>query len=389
MINPSMSKLEICDALFKDLPEIKQRIDYLKPRMVKRFKKDNVFPNWKWEEYTHLDSQNKHLISFSVSSPTQTENPDINYVTFINDGDEKIVIQWGCWQYRERGSITATSTRYIGFFSQHFFSRYRERVWKNASMPNNELISRYFSRNIETTPLLLNNKIKRNYKEYGELARYAFKVSEGTCFIRFWNEGDIASIGNNDCDFISVVLYYTFVSDEMMDKTQLKAVYKEGLKYFREHHKSLFNDLLSDAINRSINSSNNIVKGMPPMITLNDCENIGHNAMNKLFKTVEMELNLAHPSSTQPSYFSRLSKDLSDVEGTLQEAFPDAYKEISAILHQEYCKLDELEQHGLFIYLLTNDKDENEIVQYLLWHIEEHMEDLGFNSYLCSNNKRQ
>ena len=116
MIVPSMSHLEICDALFDDLPMIKQRIDYLKSRMIKRFKKENVFPNWKWEEYTHPVSQNKHLISFSVASPSQTENPEINYVTFINDGDEKIVIQWGCWQYRERGSITATSTRYIGFF---------------------------------------------------------------------------------------------------------------------------------------------------------------------------------------------------------------------------------------------------------------------------------
>lgn len=383
MIKPSMSKLEMCDALFDDLPEIKQRIEYLKPRMVKKFKKDNVFPNWKCEEFIHPNSKNNHLISFSASSSSQAENPDFNYVTFINDGDEKIVIQWGCWHFREKGSLTATTTRYIGFFSQHFFSRYRERIWENASIPYNELIARYFSRNIETIPILLNEDIKRNYKEFGELAKYAFKVPEGTCFIRFWSEGDIASIGNNDCDFISVVLYYTFVSDEMMDKTQLKAVYKEGLRYFHEHHKSIFNDLLSDAINRSINSSNNTTKNMPPMITLNDCENIGYNAMNRLFKTVELKVNLAHPSSTQPSYFSRLSKNLSDVEGTLQEEFPDAYKEISAILHQEYCKLDELEQHGLFIYLLTNDKDENEIVQSLLWHLEEHMEDLGFNSYLC------
>ena len=386
MIKPSMSKIEMCDALFADLPMIEQRINCLKPIMVKRFKKDNVFPNWKWEEFTHPDSQNKHLISFSVASPTLTEDPDFNYVTFINDGDEKVVIQWGCWMFRERGSRTAITTRYIGFFSQHFFSRYRKRIWKNASMPNNELISRYFSRNIETTPILLNDKIKRNYKEYGELARYAFKVPEGTCFIRFWNEGDITSIGNNDCDFISIVLYHTFVSNEMMDKTQLRAVYKEGLRYIREHHRRLFDDLLSDAINRSINSSNNTAKNMPPLISLNDCENIGYNAMNKLFKTVEMKLNLAHPSSTQPSFFSQLSKDLSNVEGLLQKEFPDAYREISTILHQEYSKLNELEQHGLFIYLLTNDKDENEIVQSLLWHLEEYMEDLGFNSYLGSTN---
>ena len=247
-----MSKLEMCDALFDDLPEIKQRIEYLKPRMVKKFKKDNVFPNWKWEEFIHPNSKNIHLLSFSASSSAQAESPDFNYGTFINDGGEKIVIQWGCWHFRPKGSLTAIATRYIGFFSQHFFSRYRERIWENASIPYNELIARYFSRNIETTPILLNDDINRNYNEYGELAKYAFKVPEGTCFIRFWNEGDIASIGNDNCDFISVVLYFTFISNNMMEGTQLKAIYKEELKYIDDYYRNLFNDLLGDAINQSI-----------------------------------------------------------------------------------------------------------------------------------------
>ena len=38
-----------------------------------------------------------------------------------------------------------------------------------------------------------------------------------------------------------------------------------------------------------------------------------------------------------------------------------------------------MEQHYLFIYLFTNDKDENEIVDSMSWHFEEWMEDRGYD----------
>ena len=46
-------------------------------------------------------------------------------------------------------------------------------------------------------------------------------------------------------------------------------------------------------------------------------------------------------------------------------------------MHEEYRALNELEQHCLFLYLFTSDKDENEIVDSMYWHFEEWMEEHG------------
>ncbi len=378
-----MSNLEICDALFADLPKLKIRANALIPKMAKQFKKERRFPAWKWAEYTHQGSHNRYLMSFYAPTPAHADHPDINYVAFMEEDRQQIVVQWGCWMYRKHGSLENIATRYVGYFSGHFFSRYRERVWNGVEMSRNELISRYFSRNIATIPLELNEDIQRNYKEYGDLAKYAFQVPDGTCFIRHWNEGDETTVGQKDCDFVSVVLYYTFVNGGMMSETQNKAILKEGTRYIRDYYKSLFEDAMKEAFFRRLNiqKQENIIEQnpMPQMISMEECEQIGCRTEDKVFDNIVKKLNQRHQSADDLSYFDQLSIDLTQTEEIMQDSFPDAYAEIQTLMHEEYRALDELEQHCLFIYLFTNDKDENEIVESMSWHFEEWMEDRGYD----------
>ena len=307
-----------------------------------------------------------------------------NYdVAFLEEDHQRIVVQWGCWMYRKHGSIDAIATRYIGYFSGHFFSRYRERIWKNVDISFNELLCRYFSRNIATIPLELNEDIQRNYKEYGELAKYAFQVPDGTCFIRHWNEGDETTVGQKDSDFISVVLYYTFVNGGMMTETQNKAILKEGTRYIRDYYKSLFEDVMKEAFFRRLNTykQESVIEQnpMPHMISMEECEQIGCRTEDKVFDNIVKKLNQRHQTATALSYFDQLSIDLTQAEEIMQDSFPEAYSEIQNLMHEEYRVLDELEQHCLFIYLFTNDKDENEIVESMFCHFEEWMEERGYD----------
>lgn len=385
MIVPSMSHCEICDSLFNDLPKLRLKADMLIPKMAKQFKKERKFPAWKWEEYTHQGSHNHFLISFYAPTEAHVENPNVNFVAFLEDNHQKIVVQWGCWMYRKTGRLEVIATRYVGYFSSHFFCRYRERIWKDTEMSFNELISRYFSRNISTVPLVLNKEIQRNYQKYGNLAKYAFQVPDGTCFIRHWNEGDETTIGQKDSDFVSVILYYTFVNGGMMSDTQNKAIFKEGSRYMRSYCKNLFEDAMREAFFRRLNSLKNNIntqKIMSQMISMEDCEQIGLKTENKVFKNIVDKLNTNHKSTTELSYFDQLSKDLTKTEETMRASFPDEYAEILELMHEEYRALDELEQHCLFIYLFTNDKDEDEIVDSMLWHFEERMEEHAYES-LC------
>lgn len=382
-----MSNLEICDALFADRPKLQIKANSLIPKMAKQFKKEQKFPAWKWAEYTHQQSHNRYLICFYAPTPAQADRPDINFLAFMEEDRQRIVIQWGCWLYRKHGSLDNIATRYIGYFSGHFFSRYRERIWKNIDISFNELLCRYFSRNIATIPLELNEDIQRNYKEYGELAKYAFQVPDGTCFIRHWNEGDETTVGQKDSDFISVVLYYTFVNGGMMTETQNKAILKEGTRYIRDYYKSLFEDALKETFFRRLNETNRTPikteEEMPQMISMEECEQIGCMTEDKVFDNIVEKLNQRHPSVAAVPYFDQLSMDLSQAEEIMQDSLPEAYTEIQDLMHEEYRALDELQQHCLFIYLFTNDKDENEIVESMSWHFEEWMEERGYD--LVSN----
>ena len=377
MIVPSMSHLEICDALFADREKLQIRAKALIPKMAKQFKKERKFPAWKWAEYTHQQSHNRYQICFYAPTLAHADNPDVKYLAFLEEDHQRIVVQWGCWMYRKHGSIDAIATRYIGYFSGHFFSRYRERIWKNVDMSFNELLCRYFSRNIATIPLELNEDIQRNYKEYGELAKYAFQVPDGTCFIRHWNEGDEATVGEKDSNFISVVLYYTFVNGGMMTDAQNEAIFREGTRYIRSYYKSLFEDAMKESFFHRLDTQkqNNIIaeKPMTQMISMEECEQIGYATEDKVFKNIATKLNERHQSTTGFSYFDQLSIDISQSEDILQDAFPEAHEEIISILKEEYRALDELEQHCLFIYLFTNEKDEAEIVDSMSWHLEEAM----------------
>ena len=44
LIVPSMSHLEICNALFADRPKLEMRVETLKPRMAKQFKREGICP---------------------------------------------------------------------------------------------------------------------------------------------------------------------------------------------------------------------------------------------------------------------------------------------------------------------------------------------------------
>lgn len=240
MIVRGMTNAEICDALFADQPKLKLKAEMLKPKIGKQFIKEGRFPSWKWIEYTHQDSRNRYLISFYAPSRNEALNPEVKYIAFSEIDGQKSVVNWGCWPYTPKGSAESIATRHLDIYTRHFFEQYRERVWQGNDMTYNELLCRFFTRNQMMIPLNMNSDIQRKYEDYGEFANVSYQVLDGTCFARSWWEGDEQTIGNKDSDFVSVVLYVTFVPMGMMTETQKKAILKEGTKYIQGFYNSLF-----------------------------------------------------------------------------------------------------------------------------------------------------
>lgn len=382
MIVPSMTDKGIFDALSADREKLQIKASTLMPKMIKEFKKERKFPAWKWAEYTHQKSLNKFLIIYYVPSADQVETPKVSWVAFMEEAKQRVVVQWGCWPYRRFGSMDVYMVRAMNLFCPHFFQRYRERVWNKSDMPYNDLLCRYFSRNQTATPVKLNGEIQRNYKKYGEYS-YSFEQTEGVCFVDHGMEGDELTIGSPEDNAIFVTLYYTIVTRAMMKEIQKNAIDKGGEEYTLNHFKHLFEDAMNDVVFRqlSIRGKETIKPqiDMPQMISMEECEQIGYHTEEKIFNNIKKKLNERHQSTTGLPYFDQLSIDLAQADGGLQNTFPEAYAEILSIMHEEYSALDELEQHCLFIYLYTSDKDENVIVDSMFWHFEEKMEEISIS----------
>lgn len=253
MIVTSMSPLEMCRALNADLPKLIIKASSFIPKISKQIKKEGKYPAWKWVEYTHQESRNKYLISFHAPTPSNADRPLIQYIAFLDDDKERVVIRWGSWLYQKNGSQDALKMNSISFYCSHFFIRYRERVWGDSDIPYNELLCRYFSRNQQSIPLEMNDDIKRDYQKYGDLANISFQQRDGLCFIRHWCEGDELSIGQKDSDAIAVVLYYTIITNSMLSDIQKKAIGEEGRKYIANYYSNLIEESSKEAIFRKLN----------------------------------------------------------------------------------------------------------------------------------------
>ena len=370
MIVPSMTDKGIFDALSADREKLQIKASTLMPKMVRKF------PAWKWAEYTHQKSLNKFLIIYYVPSADQVENPRVSWVAFMEEAKQRVVVQWGCWPYRRFGSMDVNMVRAMNLFCPHFFQRYRERVWNKSNMSYNDLLCRYFSRNQSAVPVKLTEEIQRNYKKYGEYS-YSFQQAEGVCFVDHGMEGDELTIGSPEDNAIFVTLYYTIVTRAMMKEIQKNAIDKGGEEYALNHFKHLFEDAMNDVVFRqlSIRGKETIKPqiDMPQMISMEECEQIGYHTEEKIFNNIVNKLNERHQSTTGLPYFDQLSIDLAQTDAILQDSFPEVYVEILASMHEEFRALGELEQHCLFIYLFTCEKDEDEIVDALIWHFEEAM----------------
>lgn len=254
-----MSNLEICDALFADRPKLQIKANTLIPKMAKQFKKERKFPAWKWAEYTHQQSHNKYLISYYAASAADADAPKVNYIAFMEEDRQRLVIQWGCWPYRKFGSMEVIMVRAISLYCPHFFQRYRERVWPDENISYNELLCRYFSRNQATIPIKTNAEIQRNYEEYGENA-FSFQQQDGVCFVYHGMEGDELTIGTPEDNTVGVVLYMTIVTHKMMSEIQKKAIDKGGKEYILEHYRSLYTDIIKDTMLQGILRIDKIMK---------------------------------------------------------------------------------------------------------------------------------
>lgn len=159
-----MTFYEMYEELASDRSKIEYKRQQLMPKAVKKFRKTLRFPAWELFEYTNPSRRNSYILFFYAANRQAVENPEFNYFSVINVDSSRFVLKWGCSPYKHTDADSMVWTRRIDAYSAHFFSRYRERVFKNTELGLNEVICRYFTRNKIALLIELNEDIKKNYQ---------------------------------------------------------------------------------------------------------------------------------------------------------------------------------------------------------------------------------
>ena len=235
MLLPSMTYKEMYDCLAADFDKVKLKKEYLLPRVVREFKKEMKFPAWKWYEYTIPATGNKYIIFFYVENRFSIEKPKVDHFCVVYDDNSRYVIKVGVRPYLpEGGGLMAL--REIQVYTSHFFARYKERYLKDSSLGSNDVVCRFLSRNMQKTPIKMNEDINRRLDKYGEGAMYGYEVDDGFCFamtdmqlIKSEEDGS-----EKDRPIAQYVVYKTFMNKSDLADVQLIAIDKSHDEIWRQ-----------------------------------------------------------------------------------------------------------------------------------------------------------
>lgn len=111
----------------------------------------------------------------------------------------------------------------------------------------------------------------------------------------------------------------------------------------------------------------------PTILDFDECDRIGNEVSETICNNVKTKISRMQLLEGEATYLEVIAMELAMSDRCLSDFIPN----IRNIFSEEYQALDELQKHCLFLYLMTSEKEETEIVESLLWTFEEELEELG------------
>lgn len=235
MILPSMTWKEMYDGLAADAQKVQIRTEKSYPKAVKAFRKSKTLPAWYIDEYKIPATNNQYIIFYYAGNANEIEKPRYSSFCFVFSGNQRYVFRGMQMGYRHTPKCETIMLPQIHAYTSHFFQRYNERFLHKDYLSPNEIAGMFFVRNPFPMPIMLNEEVNKNYKEYGERNNRGMRVSDGFCFAQTDIEGYKSEDGIPEHDIVDamLILYTTFMNESDMSDTQRAAINKEHLEIWR------------------------------------------------------------------------------------------------------------------------------------------------------------
>lgn len=175
MIVPSMTVKDIHDELFKDVNSLRDKVENCRKDFKKTVLRSSRYPLTKSYDCKTKEKRNDFVIGFTALKRSNWKAP--------------IIYLYGLYS-RPEGKYAASLTldmKVISIYPPHFFKRYRERIIKDDSISNEDIIRFYFKNDWGFSGAIINKdfeSVLHCFESDSEIdiVNFVAATSQGFCF---------------------------------------------------------------------------------------------------------------------------------------------------------------------------------------------------------------
>ena len=221
MIVPTMTVQEIHKEILEDIKNLDNKLDGFKRDFRKIVLRKSQYPITKSYEYITNVNNNLLVIGYTALKRSDCDNPIIHF--------------YGIYS-RHEGKYAAAPTLDMNMctiYPPHFFKRYRERIVKDETISNDDIIRLYFKNDWGLTGAKVNQDHEDVYNSFedddkNERISIVAATAQGYCF----------GVQQGNINIIK-----TIISEEMLFENQ-KFIFHELRKAFNEMNKERYGKVI-------------------------------------------------------------------------------------------------------------------------------------------------
>lgn len=221
MIVPSMTVQEIHKEVFEDLKNLQSKLDECHKDFRKTVLKVSHYPLTKSYDSMTREKKNLFIITFTAIKRSNWKKPILNIYGIYSRPEGKYAV------------VPSMDKKLISIYPPHFFKRYRERIVKDESISNEDIIRQYFKNDWGFMGAVVNEDFELVYHSFEEDDKndninFVAATSQGYCFVE-------------KQDNINIIK--TIISEDMLFENQ-KFIFNELKNAFREANKERYGAII-------------------------------------------------------------------------------------------------------------------------------------------------
>ena len=218
MIVPAMTIQEIHNEVFEDIKNIENITNGFNKDFRKVVLRKSRYPLTKTYECITKKKKNLFIIGYTALKRSDWDNPIVHFYGIYSRPEGKYAV------------TPAIDMNISTIYPPHFFKRYRERIVKNVTISNDDIIRLYFKNDWGLVGANVNQDHANVYKsfeddEQNERISIVAATSQGYCF----------GVKQGNINVIK-----TIISEEMLFENQ-KFIFHELRKAFNEMNRERYN----------------------------------------------------------------------------------------------------------------------------------------------------